>query len=455
MGVIPHGDRMSSLVLESLSMYTASGALSRPFNLLPMLDPAYPACYNLEHTLETGLTMHLVMTGALSHLNVPNIPLIFRACRRSAIPSRRPKRLLRRSLDAAYNWICAAQDATPDGGVAGWYSSIKGWSASYPETTGYIIPTFLTCSRVVSKPEARERAIRMADWEIEVQLPSGAARSGVMGARVGPAVFNTGQVLFGWIAAFQATGEERYAKTAQRAAEWLIQNQDDDGAWRKNLSLLTTSTVQTYNVRAAWGLLLAGQALDEAKWIKAARSNCDWALGQQQENGWFAHCGFYKNEVPLLHTIGYVLEGLLGVGESLGDEKYIDAARVGIKVLADIYQRQGTLKGRYNSNWDNTVSWRCLTGEAQIALVLYRFSKCSNEDEAFAQMGLALLEGLAAIQDTESPFPESNGGIGGSEPIWRGYFPFSYINWAAKFYLDALLLELFRADAKDFSGGGG
>ncbi len=69
-------------------------------------------------------------------------------------------------------------------------------------------------------------------------------------------------------------------------------------------------------------------------------------------------------------------------------------------------------------------------------------------------MGRALLEGLAAIQDTESPFTESNGGIGGSEPIWKGYFPLSYINWAAKFYLDALLLELFGVDVQDFSAGG-
>lgn len=411
-----------------------------------MFDTGYLACYNFEHTLETEPTKHHLMIGAPSRVKIPKFSLILRACRTSAIPSRQPNRPLQLSLDTAYNWICAAQDATPDGGVAGWYSSIKGWSASYPETTGYIIPTFLTYSRAMSKPEARQRAIRMADWEIEVQLPTGAVRSGVLGARVGPAVFNTGQVLFGWIAAFQATGEERYANAAKKAADWLVQNQDEDGAWRKNLSLLTTSTVQTYNVRAAWGLLLAGQALDEPKWIKAARSNCDWALGQQQKTGWFAHCGFYVNEAPLLHTIGYVLEGLLGIGESLGDEKYINAARAGIKPLANIYQRQGSLKGRYNRNWDNTVSWRCLTGEAQIALVLYRLSKYSSEDNAFAQVAVALLEGIAAIQDTESPFIESNGGIAGSQPFWRGYFPLSYINWAAKFYLDALLLELFGAD---------
>lgn len=51
-------------------------------------------------------------------------------------------------LGAAAERLCAAQDAFNDGGVARSYSLIyehffnrKGWIPSYPETTGYIIPT--------------------------------------------------------------------------------------------------------------------------------------------------------------------------------------------------------------------------------------------------------------------------------------------------------------------------
>lgn len=366
-----------------------------------------------------------------------------------ALTARRQRTIsLPRGLEDAYGWLCTAQDATPDDGVAGWYCLARGWSASYPETTGYIIPTLLTYASVTRQPDARERAIRMADWEIDVQLPSGAVRSGVLGTTIGPAVFNTGQVLFGWVAAYQATGDECYAAAAQRAAEWLCRSQDADGAWRKDLSLLTRSSLQTYNVRAAWGLALAGTVLDEPRWLGAARRNCDWALRQQQPNGWFRHNGFVDGEAPLLHTIGYALEGLLGAGEVLGEERYVHAAREGVGPLVNIHGRSGVLRGRYEANWRATVPWRCLTGEAQIALVLSRLAPYQGADDAWACMVLALLAGLARIQDPESPYPQSRGGLPGSEPLWGGYCPLAYVNWAAKFYIDALLLHLFRADLR-------
>lgn len=370
--------------------------------------------------------------------------LFLRACRSqlSAAPGQPP---LHHNLRAAYEWLCSAQDASGDGGVAGWYDLLRGWAASYPETTGYIIPTFLAYAAVCADPEARRRAIQMADFETAVQLPSGAVRSGVLGATEAPAVFNTGQVLFGWIAACQA-GKQEYAQAAARAARWLISRQDDDGAWRTDLSPLTTSAVQTYNVRAAWGLAMAGHVLAEPRWINAARKNTDWALKQQLDNGWFAQNAFSDHETPLLHTIGYALEGVLGMGELLEEEKYIAAAASGAAPLVRIFLQSGCLRGRYDQNWRATVKWRCLTGEAQIALVLYRLSRRLGKPP-LAGIGRALLERISAIQDRAAPF-EIRGGIPGSAPLWGGYCPFKYINWAAKFYMDAMLLHLYRADVQ-------
>ena len=60
-------------------------------------------------------------------------------------------------------WIKRAQDASRlrDGGVARDFSLIRGWSASYPETTGYIVPTALECSRRFGDKDLRQRAQRM------------------------------------------------------------------------------------------------------------------------------------------------------------------------------------------------------------------------------------------------------------------------------------------------------
>ena len=45
--------------------------------------------------------------------------------------------------------------------------------------------------------------------------------------------------------------------------------------------------------------------------------------------------------------------------------------------------------------------------------------------------------------DAETAIAEgTHGGIKGSHPVWGGYDPFRYPNWAAKFFADALMMDL-------------
>ena len=91
------------------------------------------------------------------------------------------------SLRAAIDWLCRAQDAYDDGGVARSYSLTynaslgrRGWMPSYPETTGYIIPTVFDYARESGREELFNRAVRMADWECDVQMASGAVQGGTV-----------------------------------------------------------------------------------------------------------------------------------------------------------------------------------------------------------------------------------------------------------------------------------
>ena len=381
-------------------------------------------------------------------LRPANSEVMLRALRRAVLPTRGTGVALERNLNAAYQWLCTAQDVSSDGGVAGCYNLLKGWGASYPETTGYIIPTFLHYAETFNNPDARRRALRMADWELDVQLPSGAVRSGTLDVKTAPAVFNTGQVLFGWASAYAATGNEPFAHAAARASEWLLANQDSDGAWRRNLSVLTTSSVQSYNVRAAWGLAIAGEEFNEPRWRAAARKNAEWTLLQQKKNGWFSSNGFSDRDIPLLHTIAYVLEGLLGIGELQQNDKFVCAVIHGIEPLIQIYKRTNVLRGRYDERWKPTVSWRCLTGEAQLAMLLFRLRRITGQHR-YAEVGDSILMDVAKYQDIDSPYPESHGSITGSQPLWGSYGPFNFLNWAAKFFLDALLLRLHGVDVQD------
>jgi hypothetical protein len=76
-------------------------------------------------------------------------------------------------LRAAAQWLAAAQDSQSDGGVAGRYQLGRGWTSSYPETTGYIVPTFVSLHRGLPQAGFRQRAERAVQFLLSVQLPEG------------------------------------------------------------------------------------------------------------------------------------------------------------------------------------------------------------------------------------------------------------------------------------------
>src|SRR5690348_6719247 len=86
-------------------------------------------------------------------------------------------------LRAAAEWLARAQDATGCGGVSAYYALKGQWVGAYPETTGYIIPTLFRYAEVSGNAEYRERAIRMASWESDIQLAGGGVRAGTVDAK--------------------------------------------------------------------------------------------------------------------------------------------------------------------------------------------------------------------------------------------------------------------------------
>src|SRR5919108_1362871 len=77
---------------------------------------------------------------------------------------------IERAIDEGVAWLGRAQDhsTSADGGVARHYSLVTGWSTSYPETTGYIIPTLLQYARLSGKDAVRQSAKRMLDWLVAI-----------------------------------------------------------------------------------------------------------------------------------------------------------------------------------------------------------------------------------------------------------------------------------------------
>lgn len=345
----------------------------------------------------------------------------------------------RTHLRAAADWLCRAHDMGTDDGVSAMFSMIEGWMGSYPETTGYIIPTFFDLARREGVEEYRARAVEMADWLLTQQLRDGAYPGSFVGRLTGPRVFNTGQVLLGLLRAGVETKNSGYVDAAVRAGDWLLRQQDDDGAWRR---LTLAETVHAYNVRTAWALALLAAETGERRFRKAAVANANWTAGHQDDSGWFRHNTFHPGEghAASLHTIAYAARGLLEIGDVTGRPEFIESADRAASALHRGWRLYHEIGGAYERDWSVPVSWRCLPGEAQLVVVWLRLDQISGSRD-YRDTAVALIERAKSAQILDGANPDLCGGVTGSVPINGGYERYCVVNWGAKFLIDALLLK--------------
>jgi hypothetical protein len=368
-------------------------------------------------------------------------------------------------LEAAIEWMTRAQDATATGGIARGYSlvwspyfGVRGWEPAYPETTGYIIPTLLTCAHDLRRVDLRARAMRAAEWEREVQLPSGAVQGGVIGQEVAPAIFNTGQVIFGWLAAYERTGTSAFAHAAERAALYLVSRLDRDGIWRRDHSpyaqtQFTHQTAALYNARTAWAVAEVGARLGNRAALDGAALSLRAIAKRQDQNSWFPDCCLTDPDRPLLHTIAYAIRGLLEGGRVLEDSRLIDQAAAAAAAVASEVGEDGKLPGRFAAGWRPAARWNCLTGQAQMTNIWLRLFEITGE-QFWLEPVPRVLRFLKSTQNRDSDDEGLRGGIKGSEPIGGPYGPYETLSWATKFFIDALVrhdraLAGKRAEAGD------
>jgi hypothetical protein len=345
-----------------------------------------------------------------------------------------------RHLMEAAQWLARAQDAGSNRGIA--YGTDFGgpFLESYPETTGYIIPTFLELSQHLGDPAWVERAVAAGEWECDVQMPEGAVMGGILNSNPTPAVFNTGMVLLGWAALQRHLGEGRWTASTRRAADWLLANQDPDGCWRRGNSRFATSTTTLYNVKAAWGLCEAGTALDYQPAIDGAVRNAEFAVSRQRPNGWFSENCLSDANRPLLHTTAYVMQGLMGIGRLTGREDFISAAQRAADALISVMREDGFLAGRHDAEWRNAVASCCLTGSAQTGIVwgqLYQQTGDVRYREALGRVNGYLMR----HHDIANADPALRGGVPGSWPVWGEYGRLKILNWATNFFVESLLMQ--------------
>ncbi len=357
--------------------------------------------------------------------------------------SRQPAHAHEVHLKALLAWLCRAQDRRngqfDEGSVAAGWSFEDGWLQGYPETSGYIIETFLAAAQHLADDDLSVRAGRIIDWELSIQSDDGSfpGHFGEQGSQ--PVIFNTGQIIHGMVAGYEILGRQECLESAVKAARWMASCQDGDGCWRRNVH---NGVPHTYNSRAAWAMLRAGLSANDSDITDAAKRNIDWALTQQTGCGWFKTNGFATGQTPFTHTIAYAIRGIFESGVLLKDGRYLEAATKAAQGLAGMQRPDGYLAGTYADDWVAGASYCCLTGLAQTVLIWQRI----GQQGQMGGFSVAIENGLQYLKRnhriTNSGLPD-DGGLAGSAPIWGRYSMFEYPNWAAKFFADALLMQQF------------
>jgi hypothetical protein len=343
----------------------------------------------------------------------------------------------RRHLEAAVTFITRSIEQGKGCASSKGYKVGKGWLPPYRETTGYIIPTLLDLADHLKRPDLALTAERLGEWLSELQEPSGGFVERDLWPDTKPVVFNTGQILHGFNALILRRGRQDLVPHARRAGDFLVSSADKTGSFVRNEHY---DMEHSYNVRSAWALLTLGRLLGETKYENVALANADWTVAQQVANGFFLKNVFQPGWNANTHGIAYVLQGLIEIHCISGRASYLAAVRRAAERILSVYGTKRCLASEIGENWEFLARHLCLTGYAQLAIVFFRLYGVDG-DKRFLNVGLNLLDDVAATQNVMSPAKPYYGGIKGSFPIYGRYAPLQYPNWATKFFIDALLAK--------------
>ncbi|HMQ75346.1 MAG TPA: hypothetical protein PKE21_08540 [Flavobacteriales bacterium] len=347
------------------------------------------------------------------------------------------------ALGAAMDWVARAQDHSGDGGM-GSLHLVRGWGRTYPETTGYLIPTVLAAGERLGRTDLLDRAARAADTLLALQRADGGWQGGRVGEERPSVVFNSAQVVRGMLAMHARTGEQRFLDAAVRGGAWIVGVQEADGSWSRHNFMGAARVYDTY-VDAP--LLMLHRITGDPTMKEAALRNLAWVEGRQAANGWFADADNTEkhNERPIIHTLAYTMDGLAECGALLEDDRWTAMAEAAARPLCDRFLEHGVLHGRYDRSWNGSEAF-ITTGGAQLAVAWQRLARL-GKDGLYADAAARMRGLLVALQarTAEGP-PAARGGLTGSYPLWGRYEKFACPNWATKYLADALLC----ADGRTF-----
>jgi len=159
--------------------------------------------------------------------------------------------------------------------------------------------------------------------------------------------FDTAACVVGLARLARSTGHTRHAEAAARAGPWLLRMQRPDGSFcamtDHDLRLEDPGGFfgdgSCIHAKNAIALLELRALTGEDRYRDAAARCCDHTISLQDGDGAF-FCTPRRDEV-FTHAHAYACEGLLYAGRALGEGRYVSAAELGARWLQGSQRRGG------------------------------------------------------------------------------------------------------------------
>jgi malonyl-CoA O-methyltransferase len=310
---------------------------------------------------------------------------------------------LERSIKKAFLWI-ENNSIQNEGIIVNTQMKI-----SYPEVTGYYIPTLLTWND-------KERAIAYSQWLCEVQHESGSWRDP---AGKIDCIFDTGQIFRGLLEVYELNHDDNIKQALQKACQWLLTQIDDDGVIDAPDVAAWDGTVPDYILLYALEPILRVATLlkDEALILKSKKA-IDNFLSKTD----------LTNFSCLSHFHAYIMEALCDLG-------YRERALEGMSIIEKLQRKDGSVPAYIDKKWV------CSTAMFQYAIVWYKLDKTEQADKVFTY-ALNLQNSSGGWYGSYGEPYKTLSKLGRFIPSFGMYFPKAEISWAVKYFLDATELYM-------------
>ena len=343
------------------------------------------------------------------------------------------RELLKQRLCWNLNWLEKSFKKNNDNGSSAYRTLLGYWSESYPETTGYLIPTLLNASKILDENKWENIATKQIPFFKTLQHPSGSYPTSITNPN--PNVFDNSQILLGLCSYNNEFKDEDSLIQIKSCYDWLISQLNDEG--RFDNYNLSDNYNPSYYTRILWALLQAENLLSLNTNPKTL-AQLHFLQNLFTPSIQILNASFYPNQSAYSHTIAYAIRGLLESYCLLNHSPDLSRIILMTSFLHSHILKHRGLAGSYDEQWNGNFNFICCSGNIQLAIILLKLTLRYKEINYIESIKML----ISPILKNQNRGLFNHGAIAASIPIYGDYQRFKFTNWTQKFFVDFILLLL-------------